>query len=160
MKNKNFIVIASLFGLLAASWIYTSVTSPRQDCVTVYVDYGVLDNGKKVNDCIAVEGNMDAMTVYNSAGLAILGTEKYGLQIVCRVNFLPSGGTPIGIMGHEDYVETCKDMPAEFAYWGIIVRKGSAPWNWADVGIADLKVKNGDSLGLVFVDNENMRFPD
>ena len=158
MKNKTIPILLGIALLFTGAWVYTANTTPRQDCVTVYADYGVLDD-TIINDCIKVGGNIDAMTVFNASGLAIQGTKKYGLQVVCRVNGFPAGGSPIGIKGHEDYIETCKDMPAEFAYWAIIVRKGSAPWNWAEVGIQDLRVKNGDSVGLVFVDNENMRFP-
>lgn len=158
-KRENLIIIFSMLILLAGTFIYSSITSPKSECVNVYVDYGVLAGGKKVNDCVSVGGTVGALSMLNASGLSILGTDKYGLQIVCRVNSLPSASTPIGIKGHEEYVETCKDMPAEFAYWAIIVRKGSSPWNWSDVGIADLEVKNGDSVGLVFVENENMRFP-
>lgn len=159
MKNKNVIALLAIAGLLAVSWVITSATSTKKDCVSVYVDYGVLNNGATLTDCIAVDGEIDGMTVLNSAGLAIIGTDKYGLQVVCRVNSLPAGGSPIGIKGHEDYIETCKDMPAQFAYWAILVRNGMAPWGWAETGLLDIKLKAGDSIGLVFADNENVKFP-
>jgi hypothetical protein len=51
-------------------------------------------------------------------------------------------------------------MPAAFAYWAVIVKKGALPWGWADTGIDQVKLETGDSLGLVFVDNENVKFPE
>lgn len=159
MKNKNLIALVVVALIFTASWVWTSTTSTKRDCVNVYVDYGVLKNNSTLTDCIAVDGKIDGMTALNAAGLAILGTDKYGLQVVCRVNSLPSGASPIGIKGHEDYIETCKDMPAQFAYWAILVRDGSAPWGWAQTGLLDIELKPGDSIGLVFADNENVKFP-
>lgn len=161
MKNKNLIALLAVAGLIAVSFLWTSVSHnvAQGNCIEVYVDYGVLDNNKVVTDCVKVEGKIDAMTVLNAAGLYVHGTDKYGLQIVCRLNGLPKGGTPIGIEGHEDYIESCEDMPAEFAYWAILLRHGATHWAWADSGIVDIKLEAGDSIGLVFAANENVEFP-
>lgn len=159
MKSKNLIALSAVALLVASAWVWTSATNSKKDCVTSYVDYGVLNPGTVITKCIAVDSEIDAMTILNASGLAILGTDKYGLQVVCRVNSLPSGAAPIGIKGHEDYVETCKDMPAEFAYWAILVRDGSGPWGWAQTGLLDIKLQPGDSVALVFADNENVKFP-
>jgi hypothetical protein len=159
MKNKNLIALLAVASLVAVSWVWTTTTNPKADCVTVYVDYGVLKNQTTDTQCIAVDGPIRGMDALNAAGLAILGTEKYGLDIVCRVNSLPSGASAIGIKGHENYIETCKDMPAEFAYWAILVRDGSNPWGWSQTGLSEIKLDAGDSIGLVFSDNENVEFP-
>ena len=159
MKSKNVIALLAVASVVSASWLWTANTNKKSDCVTVYVDYGVLDNQKTDTRCIPVSGPIRGMDALNAAGLAILGTDKYGLDIVCRVNSLPNGAGPIGIKGHEDYVETCNEMPAEFAYWAILVRDGSAPWGWAQTGLSEIKVDAGDSIGLVFADNENVEFP-
>ena len=161
MKNKNLIALLAVAGLVSTAWVWASVNheATRSECVEVYVDYGILDKGKIVRDCVPVSGEIDAMTVLNAAGLAIQGTDRYGLSVVCRVNSLPSGGSPILVEGHEEYVETCKDMPAEFAYWAILVRTGVTYWGWAQEGVVDIKLEPGDSIGLVFADNDNVRFP-
>jgi hypothetical protein len=161
MKNKNVIALLAVAALLAVSWVWTSVNhaNTKANCVEVYVDYGILDNGKVVKDCINVSGKIDAMTVLNAAGFAIQGTDKYGLSVVCRVNSLPSGGSPILVEGHEEYIETCKDMPPAYAYWAILVRTGVTYWGWAQEGVVDIKLEPGDSIGLVFADNDNVRFP-
>ena len=97
------------------------------------------------------------------------GTAKYGNMVVCRLNNLPKVNQPIGVKGHEDYVEECKDMPAEFAYWAVLEkRKQSIPnpadlnskWAWAQVGVAELALNVGDSVAFVFADNGNLKFPE
>ena len=90
----------------------------------------------------------------------------YVCMCVC---VLPSASEPIGIKGHEDYIESCKDMPAEFAYWAVLEKRKqalpnpadlNAKWAWAQVGVAELALKPGDSLAFVFADNGNVKFPE
>ena len=159
MKSK-YISIFITAGLVLAGVGIAVATQPNKDCVNVYVDYGVLDSNAKSTKCISVSGQANGLEVLTKAGLSVEGTGKYGLQVVCRVNSLPSATRPIGIKDHENYVETCAEMPAAFAYWAVIVKKGALPWGWADTGIDQVKLETGDSLGLVFVDNENVKFPE
>jgi len=104
-----------------------------------------------------------------SANFKLEGTDKYGDAIVCRLNNLPKADQPIGIKGHEDYIESCKDMPAEFAYWAVLEKRKqplpnpadlNAKWAWAQVGVAELALNPGDSLAFVFADNGNVKFPE
>jgi len=159
MRNKNISILISLGIILAGSWFVASTTADKK-CVDVYVDYGVLDSNAVSTKCVEVSGQVNGLEVLNKAGLSIEGTGKYGLQIVCRVNSLPSATKPIGIKDHENYVETCAEMPAAFAYWAVIVKKGALPWGWADTGIDKVMLEDGDSVGLVFADNENVKFPE
>jgi hypothetical protein len=159
VKNKNLSIFITA-GLVLAGVGVVVATQPNKECVNVYVDYGVLDSKAKSSKCIPVNGEANGLKLLTDAGLAIEGTGKYGLQVVCRVNSLPSATSPIGIKGHENYVETCAEMPAAFAYWAVIVKQGVLPWGWASTGIEEVKLKAGDSLGLVFVDNENLEFPE
>jgi hypothetical protein len=41
-------------------------------------------------------------------------------------------------------------MPPEFAYWALWVKQGNTDWGYAMVGVSDLTLKPGDSIGLVF----------
>jgi hypothetical protein len=159
VKNKNLSIFVTA-GLVLAGVGFAVATQPNKECVNVYVDYGVLDSKAKSSKCIPVNGEANGLKLLTDAGLAIEGTGKYGLQVVCRVNSLPSATRPIGIKDHENYVETCAEMPAAFAYWAVIVKQGVLPWGWASTGIEEVKLKAGDSLGLVFVDNENLEFPE
>lgn len=158
MKSKNLVVVAVIASLIGGSWWWTS-SQASKSCVTVYVDYGVLDNDAKSVECIPTDVPLDGMTAVNMASHAILGTEKYGLDVICKVDSLPKGGVPIGIEGHENYIETCKDMPPAFAYWAILVKTSSTEWGWAQTGLRDVKLNPGDSVALVFADNDNVRFP-
>lgn len=159
MKNKNLSILITA-GLVLGGVGFAVATQPNKECVNVYVDYGVLDSNAKSTKCISVSGEANGLEVLTKAGLSVEGTGKYGLQIVCRVNSMPSATRPIGIKDHEDYVETCAEMPAAFAYWAVIVKKGALPWGWAETGIDKVSLKAGDSVGLVFADNENVKFPE
>ena len=158
MRNKNVSILISVGILLAGSWFVASGTADKK-CVDVYVDYGVLDSGAKLSKCVPVTGEAGGLDVLAKAGLELEGTGKYGLQVVCRVNSLPSATRPINVKDHEDYVETCAEMPAAFAYWAVIVKKGALPWGWADTGADKVRLQPGDSVGLVFAENDNVRFP-
>ena len=147
--------------------LWSSKTSGN--CVTVKIDYGILDpQNQNYEKCISASGEVTALALLKSANFKVDGTEKYGDKVVCRLNNLPKPNQPIGIKGHEDYVENCKDFPAEFAYWAILEKhKPAIPnpadlttkWALAQVGVADLMVKPGDSLAFVFADNGNVKFP-
>jgi hypothetical protein len=159
VRNKNISILISIAIILTGSFFIASNATNKQ-CVGVYVDYGVLDSNAVSTKCVEVSGQVNGLEVLSKAGILIEGTDKYGMQIVCRVNSLPSATRPIGIKDHEDYVETCAEMPATFAYWAVIVKKGALPWGWADTGIDKVMLKDGDSVGLVFAENDNVRFPE
>jgi hypothetical protein len=78
------------------------------------------------------------------------GTAKYGDQVVCRVNGLPSADKPFTVPGHDPYTEKCATMAPEFAYWSLWIRSGAAKWDYATEGVSSQKVAPGDSIGLVF----------
>jgi hypothetical protein len=159
VKNKNISILITA-GLVLGGIGFAVATQPNKECVTVLVDYGVLDSGEKSTRCVPVDGKVNALDLLTEAGHTIEGTGKYGAQIACRVNSFPSATTPIGIKGHENYVETCAEMPAAFAYWAVLVKDGVLPWGWASTGIDQVTLEAGDSLGLVFFENDNQRFPE
>jgi len=159
VKNKNLSILITA-GLVVGGIGFVVASQPNKECVTVLVDYGVLDSKSTSSKCIPVTGKANGLDLLADAGLAIEGTGKYGSQIVCRVNSLPSATTPIGIKGHENYVETCAEMPAAFSYWAVLVKDGALPWGWASTGIDQVTLEAGDSLGLVFFENDNQRFPE
>mgnify|MGYP006269635557 CR=1 FL=1 len=160
MKRALFIVIVIVAGFFTWASSYTT------HCATVYVDYGITDNHAKVSKCVNIGAPTNALTVLQKAHVQIEGTAKYGNKVVCRVTGLP-GLEPLGIKGHEQYIETCQTMPAEFAYWAVLIKRHvtipifdtSSKWGWAQTGISDVVLKPGDSVGLVFADNGHVRFP-
>jgi hypothetical protein len=153
------LALALTVGLaLATSGCTIQSTTTSADCVNVIVDFQSLKSEKK-SQCVKVDGKIDAMTVFNAAGYAIYGTDKYGLQIICRVNGLPDAVTPIVSKDQNTYLEKCADMPPEFAYWALLVRTPEKDWQYAPVGIADLTVNPGEQVALVFSVDEKMVLP-
>ena len=121
------------------------------DCagVTVIIDFSLL-NAPRVDECVALAEPEPALDVLARAGASVTGTDSYGTAIVCRVNNRPSSSEQIVVPGHDAFVEPCTTMPPEFAYWALWVKQGSPSWEYAMVGVADLTLSPGDSVGLVF----------
>lgn len=151
MKNR-LIVIAVLTFIFGGVYAYSSNAS--EDCVNLHVDFGQLDN-YIVSKCLPASNNTPANDILKNGKIDLEGTGKYGLLVVCRVNGLPTKET-----------ESCEVMPSEKAYWAIIVKERFSAinlfpkWGWAQVGVADLRLNPGDSLGLVFVKDGELKWPD
>lgn len=140
-----------------------STAKPSTNCINLVIDYASLNADGNRTECIdsTTTANTDVIA-YNflrDAGVSIDGTNKYGLNVVCRVNGFPSATNPIKISDHENYIEPCKNMPPEFAYWALLVKDPGGKWKWAESGISKLKLKSGSSIALVFSENGNTRFP-
>lgn len=159
MRNKFLIATGVTAVLLGGYWAVNQLTPAKADCVNVTVDYGILKSEAPTTVCVPVETSAKALELANKANLEITGTDKYGLQIACRVNGLPASDTPIKTKSEEKYLEKCTDMPSENAYWAILVRHKSNPWGWADKGVADLDLSADNSLAFVFTVDNNVRWP-
>jgi hypothetical protein len=158
-------VIALIIGGIT---FYSAQTT--KNCVNVVIDYGIFDpQDAPYEKCIETENEITALELMKSANFQLEGTDKYGNAVVCRLNNLPKPNEAIGVAGHEDYIESCKDMPAEFAYWAVFEKRKQAlpnpadlntKWAYAQVGVAELALKPGDSLGFIFTVNGNVKFPE
>jgi hypothetical protein len=146
--------IAVILGVATTGVIVHNVNA---DCVTVYVDYGTLKNGEKIEECIAVDGRVNALDLLDTAGFTTEGTVEYGEAVLCRLNNLPG-----------DTIESCETMPPAEAYWAVLVKEHqvvpiplgiTGAWGWAQTGIDGVYLNPGDSLGLVFADEGEVRFP-
>lgn len=157
MKKVGMTIALGL--VLATSGCSVFTASGDPNCVTVVVDFQKLNDGNKTSQCIYADKGAGAIDILNKAGFKLEGTGKYGNQVVCRVNGFPSATKPIGVKDHEDYIETCADMPADFAYWAVLVKTPGKDWSWAEVGVADLKLNPGESLALVFSENDKLALP-
>ena len=168
VEVKKFLPAILVISSVIAGFSFWSAKTDG-NCVTVSIDYGVLDSqNQNYEKCLSASGDVTALDLMNNANFKIDGTEKYGNQIVCRLNNLPKPNQPIGVKGHEDYIESCKDMPAEFAYWAVFEKRKQAipnpadlntKWTYAQVGVAELTLNAGDSLAFVFTDNGNVKYP-
>jgi hypothetical protein len=59
-------------------------------------------------------------------------------------------------------------MPPAEAYWAVYVKEyepfpipfnTAGEWGWAQTGINEVFLNPGDSLGLVFIENGEVRYP-
>jgi len=150
------IIAATLAVGVGIAGFYT-LEAQRPDCVTLYLDYGITDSDTKMTSCISVAGKTNALDLLTDAGLVIEGTQKYGNAVVCRVNNRPDANK-----------ESCEDMPPAEAYWAVLVKEyeiipipfnTTGEWGWAQTGIDEVYLNPGDSIGLVFSNNGEVKFP-
>lgn len=152
---KKPLIAVIVLALLGVGFV--SIYQPASNCVNVYVDYGSLDSGSTVEKCIETSGEANALELLANAKIAIEGTQKYGNAVVCRVDGLPDAS-----------VESCAEMPPAEAYWAVFVKEHElfpipfntqGEWGWAQTGINEVHLHNGDSLGLVFIEDGEVRYP-
>ena len=150
MRNKlilSFLIIS--FTYIGLSFL----SKPDSNCVNLYVDFGSLNAETKVEKCIDISAETNALELLKISGYTTEGTQKYGDAVVCRLNGLP-----------DKSIETCEVMPPEDAYWAVIVKEKKLlplfnEWGWAQTGINEISLSEGDSLGLVFSTNGDLQWP-
>lgn len=150
MVNRKAIIAVVI--LLAGS-LYTF--NPRSfDCVNVRIDFASLKD-QIISKCIPITGQDTALNIFKNAGIELSGTDKYGMDVVCRVDGLPDAK-----------IEPCLSMPPEDAFWALIIKDRRSlvnlfpKWGWAQEGVSKLYLNEGESVGLVFSKNGNLRWPD
>jgi hypothetical protein len=150
VRNKlilSFLIIS--FTYIGLSFL----SKPDSNCVNLYVDFGSLNAETKVEKCIDISAETNALELLKISGYTTEGTQKYGDAVICRLNGLPNKS-----------VETCEVMPPEDAYWAVIVKEKKLlplfnEWGWAQTGINEISLSEGDSLGLVFSTNGDLQWP-
>ena len=150
MKER---LIASFLVIGLAFFGFSYLDKSNSNCINLYIDYGSLDNSTKIEQCVEVSAETNALEVLRTAGYTTEGTQKYGDAVVCRLNGLP-----------DKSVETCDVMPPEDAFWAVIVKEKKLlsffdDWGWAQTGINDIFLSSGNSLGLVFSTNGDLKWP-
>jgi hypothetical protein len=151
MDIKKLIGYLMLIGLILGG--INHINSDK-GCINLYIDYGTLDNGSKITKCIPASGEVNALELLKNENYKIEGTQKYGDAVVCRVNGLPG-----------ESFESCESMPPAEAYWAVIIKKKNVipflnnEWGWAQKGINETYLSEGDSLGLVFSTEGKLRWP-
>lgn len=103
--------------------------------VTIIVDFGTLD-APSIHACGPAGV---ASATLKAAKIATEGSGDYGDAVVCRVDNQP---TPAE--------ESCAKLPSD-AYWALWVKSSAdAKWDYAQEGVATLKLTPGESVGLVY----------
>ena len=150
-------VVAGFLLLSMSALMLVALSGPKANCVNLYIDYGPLNNGAVVEQCIPVTGDVMALDLLASVNLSTEGTQKYGNAVLCRLGGLPDSS-----------VEPCEDMPPAESYWAVLVKENEiipwpfdtvGEWGWAQTGIDQVHLHPGESLGLVFADNGEVPFP-
>lgn len=134
------------------SAVDAEVSVASADCQGVWlaIDFDIMD-AAPIDQCIPTTEPVDGLAVLAEANVTVEGTADYGLDVVCRVNGLPSATTQLNLPGHESYRERCEKMTPEFAYWSVWVEdRATGAWDYAPVGIDALSLNPGESLGLTF----------
>lgn len=141
------IITIAFFGL-------SFVTDEDSKCINLYIDYGLLNNNTKINQCVESSAEIVALDLLKQAGLTIEGTKRWGDSVICRVNGLPDAT-----------IEPCDNMPSAKAYWAILIKEKQVlplptkEWGWGQLAIDQQYLTAGDSIGLVWADNGEVVFP-
>lgn len=150
---KKSIIALTLIGVLGTG---LALHNTRTEYIELYVDYGPLGGGVSVLQ-IPTDRDMTAYEVLASVGLATQGTVEYGDAIICRLNGVP-----------DITQESCETMPPAESYWAVLIKEHeliplpfntTGVWGWAQTGANEVVLSPGDSLGLVFADNGEVKLP-
>jgi hypothetical protein len=147
---KKRVSLFLVFGLILLGIF--SINRLNDNCIDIYVDYG--KSNKIFEKCIESNSKTNALDILINSGFKIEGTQKYGNAVVCRVNGFPDRSK-----------ESCQDMPPENAFWAVIIKKKNITplpindWGWAQKAINETYLNPGDSLGLVFSTNGDLKWP-
>ena len=151
VKMKNKIILSALilasFGILINILGMIQIKSPHSNCIKLYVDFNILSERDPSTNCLNESNTIQATDLLIKEQYAIIGTNKYPSQVVCRVDMLPAPSQ-----------EPCSNMPSADRYWAILIERNSK-WDYAKAGIADIKLKPGEGLALVFTIKGKTRFP-
>lgn len=150
MKTRFALLVAAVLTLSGCSSTTDFAGDGSCDGVAVVVNFS--GEAENIERCVVIGGNSEtAKNVLAAAGVSVEGTKAFGDAVVCRVNNVPSADEELLVEGEEPYLETCDEMPAAFAYWGLWVKESvQAEWGYAMEGVSSLQLTKGQSVGLAF----------
>lgn len=116
-----------------------ATTGPRSQCgsgnrVEVVVE---LASKKVVESCVNFKGpEISAQTAMKRSGIEYAEQHFSFGNAVCQIDHEPSSYSSCFASGKP--------------YWALFVWTGKGPWKVAQVGVTDIKLRNGDALGWHF----------
>lgn len=128
----------------------TTPAAPAGDCdgVRVVVEFTVLDE-PTVDACATADGEIAAYDALAAVGVTTEPITKYGDATICRVDGEPAADETVEVEGFDPIVTDCSDFTAG-AFWAIWERPVDGEWAFAQVGINELTLEPGETLGLVY----------
>jgi hypothetical protein len=119
--------------------------------VTVVVDFSAL-GGDVVVRCAAGPGGQgfSGLDALDAAGFSVTGTQRWGMQFVCRIQGRPTAREDLAIPGDDSYHEDCGDTPPEAAYWGYWYASNGGSWRYSSISAASRTTIRGGFEGWSF----------
>jgi hypothetical protein len=119
--------------------------------VTVVVDFSAL-GGDVVVRCAAGPGGQGftGLDALDAAGFSVTGTQRWGMQFVCRIQGRPTAREDLTIPGDDSYHEDCGDTPPEAAYWGYWYASNGGSWRYSSIAAASRTTIRGGFEGWSF----------
>jgi hypothetical protein len=119
--------------------------------VTVVVDFSAL-GGDVVVRCATGPGGhgFTGLDALDGAGFSVAGTQRWGMQFVCRIQGRPSAREDLAIPGDDSYHESCADTPPETAYWSYWYASNGGAWKYTSVAAASHSTVEGGFEGWSF----------
>jgi hypothetical protein len=165
----NILTVVLPIVIVSTIW-FEGPKEATHSCITLHVDYGISATEPTFDACIPEFEKANAYGLLSSWHFSYLGTKLQGPAIICRLysttHYAPSASLPLGVPGHESYVEHCIDKPASFAHWAVIIMRGkhekskAMNWRYTDKKLWDITLYPGDGVGLVFVVNHKLVLPE
>jgi hypothetical protein len=119
--------------------------------VTVVVDFREL-GGDVVVRCAPGPGGQgfSGLDALAEAGFTVAGTQRWGMEFVCRIQGRPSAHEDLAIPGDDSYHEDCGDTPPETAYWGYWYASNGGSWRYSSISAASRSTIRGGFEGWSF----------
>jgi len=147
------LALVGLVALVAVGFWLNRASSPNPESLkSVYtvgqcdvsgtslvIDFGTESNELLIEKCVSdYSGN--SWDLFQAANLAVVGTEKYPVGFVCRINGFPSEQT-----------EKCIDTPgANTGSWAFYTSTGKT-WEYSPIGASNHIVSCGTAEGWRFL---------
>ncbi len=108
---------------------------PSAKGVTVVVDFQELGGGIVVRCALGpVVPGFTGLDALQGAGFNPAGTQRWGLQFVCRIAGEPTRDQKLPIQGDPNYREACVDTPPVGAFWSYWYATNGGSWTYSSAG--------------------------
>ncbi|HWD02202.1 MAG TPA: hypothetical protein VG674_07085 [Amycolatopsis sp.] len=115
---------------------------PDATGVTVVVDFQDLGGDTLIRCAPGPQAN--GVTALQNAGFDLVGTGKYGLALICKIDGKPAD-------------QSCSALPPESASWGFWTATNGGKWASSQVGVQSWKPPAGSFEGWSFAHDKSFQ---